>query len=109
MTNSANSKKRGRPVDPNKLAFQSIGLRPAQRAYLRRWRLNPDNPTPIPNSPEDNATLQIGLLIDAAMKFWPDGSNYSTAWPRDKRGRFTTNEPPPDRGASDRGGEGAIR
>lgn len=94
MTNSTDSKKRGRPSDPNRLVFQQIGLRPAQRAYLRLWRPNPDLPPPDPNSPEDNATAQLGMLIDAAMRFWPDGSNFATAWPRDEKGRFCRSEEP---------------
>jgi hypothetical protein len=79
--------RRGRPTDPNALKFQSIGLRPDKREYLRLWRLNPDQPAPEPGSEADNPTQQLELLIERAMEFWPGGPG--DHWPRDERGRFT--------------------
>lgn len=81
----------GRPADPNALKFESIGLRPKQRAWLRKFRPNLDAPIPEPGSPDDNPTQQLQLLLDCAMKFFPDGNAFHT-WPRDERGRFAVRE-----------------
>lgn len=94
--NSTNSETRtkgrgGRTPDPNKLRFVSIGLRPDQRAWLRLWRLNPDLDPPEPGSEEDNPTEQLRLLIETAMKFFPDGSAFHQ-WPREANGRFAKRE-----------------
>ena len=88
MTNSTPSKKRGRPLDPNKLVFREVGIRPPERQWLRLWRQNPDDPPVVPGSPEDNLTEQLGFLIEAAMRFWPEGNNFASGWPRDEKGRF---------------------
>ncbi len=79
--------KRGRKTDPDKLRFQSIGLRPGQREYLRLWRLNPDQPPPEPGTEDDNPTHQLQILLERSMQFWPEGPG--DHWPRDERGRFT--------------------
>jgi hypothetical protein len=78
--------KRGRKPDPNALRFMSLGLRPAQREYLRLWRVNSDAPPPEPGSEEDNPTHQLQLLLERAMQFWPEGPG--DHWPRDEHGRF---------------------
>jgi hypothetical protein len=49
--------------------------------------LNPDEAPPEPGTEADNLTAQLALLLETAMKFWPEGSNFQ-AWPRDQRGRF---------------------
>jgi hypothetical protein len=79
-------RKRGRKADPDALRFQSIGLRPKQREYLRRWRSNPDLPPIEPGSADDNPTEQLQWLLERAMQFWPLGPG--DHWPRDKKGRF---------------------
>lgn len=53
--------RRGRPPDPDKLKFEQVGLRPAQKAWLAKWR------------DTDNVTTQLQELLDRAMKFWPGG------------------------------------
>jgi len=85
----ANSRKRPGPApNPNKLRFQSIGLTPDQRAYLRLWRQNPDDAPPAPGDAEDNPTQQLGLLLDYARRFWPEGNAFGAGWERDEGGRF---------------------
>jgi hypothetical protein len=82
---------RGRRPDPNKLQFVSLGLRPAQREWLRRWRSNPDQEPPAPGSEDDNPTQQLQMLIDYAMRFFPDGNAFHS-WPRDEKGRFAVRQ-----------------
>ena len=82
------TRRRGRPADPDALRFQSVGLRPADREYLRLWRLNPDN---APGTEADNLTVQLRLLIETARKFWPEGSAFHNQR-RDERGRYTRDD-----------------
>lgn len=61
MNISTANKKRGRPSDPDKLIFITLGLRRSQWDWLSLW---------LPGS---SPTSQLLALLDRAMKFWPLG------------------------------------
>lgn len=87
--NAIPKRTRGRPSDPNKLRFVSVGFTPKQREWLRLWRQNPDLTPPDPGTADDNPTQQLQLLLEVAMAFWPEGSAFHLSRQRDERGRFS--------------------
>lgn len=61
MNTSLVKPRRGRPSDPDKLIFITIGLRRSHWEWLSLW------------FPSGSPTDQIGALFERSMKFWPCG------------------------------------
>jgi hypothetical protein len=68
----------GRPPDPNKLRFRTLGLRPDKWDYLKKWQSENDD--------ETNFTPALERLIEWLQDFAPGGPMVEK--PRDDKGRF---------------------
>lgn len=64
---------RGRPTDPNKLHFRSIGLPCALWEYLEQWE-------------GANSTQRMQAALEMLRRFAPDGEEIRRL--RDEKGRF---------------------
>ena len=65
QSNSTVAVKRGRKPSPDSLVFVTVGLTPAQWAWLRLWQSDP--------LAGGSLTHPLSFLFDRAMKFWPAG------------------------------------
>lgn len=67
----------GRPANPDKLHFRSMGLRSADWDYLRLWQVEGEG---------DNFTPALQRLVEFLRIFAPGGPEVEK--PRDDKGRF---------------------